>query len=231
MLVQDIMTRQVVAIGPDMPIRDVCTLMEQRNIRHFPILESAGSGSAHAGSQGAAGDDAGHDRLIGIVSDRDLRLVGADHPLAPRGVAATEPVRKVMIAPVLTAHPLDPIEEAAKVLREHKIGAMPVMDGSRLVGIITGIDMLDALVQMSGVHEAATRLEVEVANRPGELASLLGAIAARRYNVSSVMTSRADAESVTFVLRVNTLDGRGLAAHLRKAGFVILWPVDKTTEP
>jgi len=228
MLVQDIMTRKVVAIGPDMPIRDVNALMEQRNIRHFPIVESAGKGSADAGARGSAQGEADH--LVGIVSDRDLRLVGADHPLAPRGVYATDPVRKVMAAPVLTAHPLDPIEETAKVLREHKIGAMPVMDGPRLVGIVTGIDMLDALVQMSGVYEAATRLEVEVANRPGELASVLAAIAARNHNVSSVMTSRSDAESVTFVLRVNTVDGRGLANHLRKSGFVVLWPVEKPTE-
>src|SRR5690606_41959934 len=67
----------------------------------------------------------------------------------------------------LTAHPDDPIEETAKVLRENKIGAMPVMDEGRLVGIVTGIDMLDALVRMSGVYEAASRIEVEVANRPG----------------------------------------------------------------
>ena len=227
MLVQDIMTRQVVAIGPDMPIRDVNALMEQRNIRHFPILENV-EGPARTGP-----DEGGAvvDRLVGIVSDRDLRLVGADHPLAPKGVAATDAVRRVMVAPVLTAHPLDPIEETAKTLRENKIGAMPVMDGDHLVGIVTGIDMLDALVRMSGVYEAATRLEVEVPNRPGALAALLAAIAERRHNVSSVMTSRADAESVTFVLRVATVDGRRLAEHLRGRGFVILWPVDKTREP
>ncbi len=225
MLVQDIMTRQVVAIGPDMPIKDVNALMEQRNIRHFPILESGGSGPARL--TGEAPDDA-VDRLVGIVSDRDLRLVGAEHPMAPAGVAAVDPVRRVMVSPVLTAHPLDPIEETAKTLREHKIGAMPVMDGDRLVGIVTGIDMLDALVRMSGVYEAATRLEVEVPNRPGALASLLAAIAERKHNVSSVMTSRADAESVTFVLRVSTVDGRRLAHHLRDAGFVVLWPIDKT---
>lgn len=228
MLVQDIMTRKVVAIGPDMPIRDVSALMEQRNIRHFPILESAGEGSSDAGAR--SGGRALADHLVGIVSDRDLRLVGADHPRAPRDVTATDPVKRVMVTPVLTAHPLDPIEETAKVLREHKIGAMPVMDGPRLVGIITGIDMLDALVRMSGVHGAATRLEVEVPNRPGELAAVLAAIAARKHNVSSVMTSRSDAESVTFVLRVNTVDGRGLADHLRRSGFVVLWPVEKPAE-
>lgn len=211
MLVQDIMTRKVVAIGPDTPIRDVQALMELRNIRHFPILET----------RAAEGEP---DTLVGIVSDRDLRLIGAQHPRAPVGVRASDPVRTVMVAPVLTAHPEDPIEETAKVLRENKIGAMPVMDDGHLVGIVTGIDMLDALVRMSGVHEASSRLEVEVSNRPGALAALLERIASRNVNVSSVMTSRGDAESVTFVLRVGTAHGHALADALRAEGCSVLWP-------
>lgn len=219
MLIQDIMTRNVVAIQADMPIRDVNILMQQRNIRHFPILADATTSGRNA------------DRLVGIVSDRDLRLVGADHPDAPAGVRAVDAVRNVMVSPVMTAHPLDPIEECAKVLREHKIGALPVMDREHLVGIVTGIDMLDALIRMSGVYEAATRLEVELPDRPGALASLLAHIAKRNHNVSSVMTSRSDGETASFVLRVNTLDGHGLARHLRAARFSVLWPLDQPDLP
>lgn len=223
MLIQDIMTRNVVAIRADMPIRDVNILMQQRNIRHFPILADAPAGASRDG-------DASVDRLVGIVSDRNLSLVGADHPDAPVGVRSTDPVSAVMMSPVHTAHPMDPIEESAKVLREHKIGALPVMDGDHLVGIVTGIDMLDALVRMAGVYEAATRLEVELPNRPGALASLLAHIAERNHNVSSVMTSRVDDGTVSFVLRVNTVDGHGLAKHLRAARFAVLWPLE-TPEP
>lgn len=212
MLVSDVMTRKVVAIGPDTPIRDVQALMEQRNIRHFPILQSRSSAEP--------------DALIGIVSDRDVRLVGADHPRAPVGLTAADPISQLMVFPVLTAHPDDPIEETAKVLRENKIGAMPVMDEGRLVGIVTGIDMLDALVRMSGVYEAASRIEVEVANRPGSLAELLRHVAARNVNVSSVMTTRGDPDTVTFVLRVSTVDGHGLARYLRGHGFSVPWPPD-----
>ncbi|MFA5594652.1 MAG: CBS and ACT domain-containing protein [Trueperaceae bacterium] len=214
MLVREIMTRQVVAIAPDTPIRDVQLLMEQRNIRHFPIL-------------GQAGNDGQADRLVGIVSDRDVRLVGADHPKAPAGVKSSDPVSALMVFPVLTADPEDPIEETAKVLREHKIGAMPVMDDGRLVGIVTAIDMLDALVRMSGVTEASSRLEVEVVNRPGALAGLLDRVASRHINVSSVMTSRSDADTVSFVLRVGTAAGHELAAHLRGLGYTVYWPPER----
>lgn len=207
MLVQDIMTRNVVAIGPEMPISDVNTLMEQRNIRHFPIVEAGG--------------------LLGIVSDRDIRVVGSEHPKAPKGITMKHAVREIMKSPVLTAHPLDPIEEAAKVLRLHKIGAMPVLDDEQLVGIVTGIDFLEAMTRMTGVYDATSRLEVEVDNRPGSLAAVLESIAQKNINVSSVMTTRSDADAVNFVLRVNTIDIRSLANHLRQEGFEILWPLNK----
>ncbi|MGL4608725.1 MAG: CBS and ACT domain-containing protein [Trueperaceae bacterium] len=207
MLVQDIMTKNVVAIDPDMPITDVNTLMEQRNIRHFPIVEKG--------------------QLIGIVSDRDIRVVGSEHPKAQKGVTIKDAVQCIMKSPVLTAHPLDPIEEAAKVLRENKIGAMPVVNNDELVGIVTGIDFLEAMVKMTGVYGATTRLEVEVDNRPGALAGLLDSIAKKKVNVSSVMTTRSDPDAVNFVLRVSTIDGRGLSRKLRKEGFEILWPTEK----
>jgi len=218
MLVADVMTRQVVAIGPDTPIRDVQALMEQRNVRHFPSLE------------GRAAPDR-PDELVGIVSDRDVRLVGADHPRAPAGVKASDPVSLLMVRNVLTAHPGDPIEETAKAMRSRKIGAMPVMEDGRLVGIVTATDLLDALVTMSGVHLAASRLEVEVANRPGALAELLALIADKRINVVSVMTTRGDEDAISFVLRVATVDVRSLARQLRAQGVSVTWPPDKPVEP
>ncbi len=216
MLVKDIMTRKVVAISPEMPIADVHTLMEQRNIRHFPIMEP------QSGSSGLIGEG---ERLVGIVSDRDIRVVGSSHPGAPQGVDMNSPVRHIMIGDVLTAHPLDPIEESARVLREHKIGAMPVLEGDELVGIVTAIDFLDALVAMTGVNRSSSRLEIEVPNRPGALAELLALIGKRGHNVSSVFTSERLEDSLSFVLRVETISGHRLAAELRQEGYHITWPV------
>lgn len=214
MTVQDIMTRKVMAISPDMAVSDVMALMEQRNIRHFPILEHR------------QGDDSGerHGVLVGIVSDRDLRTVGGEHPSARPAVSMASPVSDIMVRDVLTAHPLDPIEEAARVLREHRIGAMPVMDGDQLVGIVTGIDFLDALVAMTGVNRSTSRLEVELTNRPGALAALLDRIAGLNHNVCSVFQNDVQDDTVTFVLRVETINGHTLAARLREQGFQVLWP-------
>lgn len=215
MLVQDIMTRKVVAISPAMPIADVHTLMEQRNIRHFPIMEPVLKDGGKIGES---------ERLVGIVSDRDIRIVGGPHPAAPEAVSLSSPVGEIMIRDVLTAHPLDPIEESARVLREHKIGAMPVLEGDELVGIVTAIDFLDALVAMTGVNRSSSRLEIELPNRPGALARLLEHIAERSYNVSSVFTSERHEDSLTLVLRVETISGHKLAGQLREQGYHVIWP-------
>lgn len=210
MLVRDIMTRPVVAIGPDEPIGDVTALMAQRRLRHFPVVEDG--------------------RLVGIVSDRDLRTVGGEHPDARPGTGRGDPVRELMTRDVWTAHPLDPIDETAAVLRRRSIGAMPVMEGDDMVGIVSAADLLDALVAMTGVGRASTRIEVELPNRPGALAGLLGRIASRGANVASVLTTRSEPETVSFVLRVGTIDGIGLAAALREDGYELAWPPELDAE-
>ncbi|MEX2500743.1 MAG: CBS and ACT domain-containing protein [Trueperaceae bacterium] len=210
MLVREIMTRPVVAIDPDMPIGDVIALMAQRKLRHFPIVADA--------------------RVTGIVSDRDLRTVGSDHPASRPGVRPDDPVRDLMSAPVWTAHPLDPIDEVASLLRSNAIGAMPVIEDEELVGIVTSSDCLDALIAMTGVGGAATRLEVELPNRPGALAGLLRHIADYGADVASVLTARSELDVASFVLRVGTIDGRGLARTLRDAGYEVVWPPERTRE-
>lgn len=204
MLVKDIMTQKVVAIDPAMPIADVNLLMEEHNIRHFPILDEG--------------------KLVGIVSDRDIRLIGSEHPKSPKGVSLKDAVSKIMISSVLTAHPLDAIEEAAKVLEEHKIGAMPVLEGDELVGIVTGIDFLKALVRLTGVYGATSRIEVELPNDQDSLANLVAAISAQGVSVSSILMQRCADDCSSFSLRVSTINNRALADGLRAEGFMVVWP-------
>lgn len=228
MLVQDIMTRNVVAIDPEMPIGDAYALMEQRRIRHFPILQATRGDRGMPASGTTAQTSPALARLVGIVSDRDIRSVGSE--LRQGQATLRDPVRLIMARPVLFAHPLDPVEESARVLFDHKIGALPVLEDGVLVGIVTASDFLEALVRMAGVNEAATRLEVEVDNRPGALAALAGAIGAQGINIASVMTLRHDESTLAFVLRVGTIDGRRLAGELRAQGFAVTWPPDSQAE-
>jgi acetoin utilization protein AcuB len=132
-----------------------------------------------------------------------------------------------MSSPVLTADPLDPVEDAARIMRDRKIGCLPVLDGSELVGIITEMDLLDALMLLTGVTKPSSRLEVALADRPGELARLTAFLAARHVNIHSILTHPGADARVRTVLRLDSSQTRPLADALRADGFEILWPIQK----
>ena len=120
--------------------------------------------------------------------------------------------------------PSDPVEDAARTMRERKIGCLPVDDNGRLVGIITGLDLLDALMRMTGADKPSGRLEVRLADRPGELARLAGFMSGLDLNIHSILTYPEDSEKTRAVLRIGSIEVRLLAEDLRRAGFDVLWP-------
>lgn len=89
-------------------------------------------------------------RLVGIVTDRDLRGVRE----------AGRKVADVMTAKPFVISPMASVDEAARLLRTYKIGALPVVDAAELVGIVTASDVLDAFVKLSGVAETTYRLAI-----------------------------------------------------------------------
>jgi acetoin utilization protein AcuB len=164
-------------------------------------------------------------RLVGVLTDRDIRFATSSLSPAPR--TAGDPVSLAMSSPATTADPLDPIEDAARIMRDRKIGCLPVMDGSELVGILTGMDLLDALMLLTGVTKPSSRLEVALADRPGELARLTAFLADRHVNIHSILTHPGSDARVRTVLRLDSNQTRPLAEALRADGFDILWPRPK----
>lgn len=205
MLVRDIMSSPAVGIAGDTTLEDAYRMMREKGIRHLPVL---------------AGD-----RLIGVVTDRDLRL--ATSSLAPTPFPAATPVSAMMSRPPVTADLADPVEDAARTMRERKIGCLPVVDGERVVGIITGLDLLDALMRMTGADKPSGRLEVRLPDNPGELARLTAVLSQRDLNVYSILSYPDGPHAVRTVLRVGTIETRSLAQQLRLAEFEVLWPPEK----
>ncbi len=209
MLVQDIMTSPVIAISPDVSLQAAYQTMQEKGIRHLPVLES--------------------EKLVGVITDRDLRL--ATSSLAPTPFPQGAKVLAVMCRFPFTADLADPVEDAARLMREKKIGCLPVTDDDRLVGIITGLDLLDALMRMTGADKPSGRLEVRLADHPGELAHLAGFISQRDLNIHSILTYPEGAEKTRAVLRVGSIEVRLLAQDLRHDGFDVLWPPAKQCLP
>lgn len=205
MLVREVMHPGPVSIAPGTSLEAAYEVMRERGIRHLPVVDG--------------------EWIVGVVTDRDLRL--ATSSLARQPLPRGTPVREVMAQPVQTAHPLDPIEAAARVMRELKIGCLPVLDGASLVGIVTGVDILDALLRLTGVERPSGRLEVRLADHPGELARLTRLLSDENVNIHSILSYPDVEHHGRIVLRVGTTNIRALVDELCAAGFEVLWPPSK----
>ncbi len=119
MSVQSIMTRTVVSASPDTPVREAIQLIDDSDIRHLPIVEDT--------------------RLIGIVSDRDLRAFERERS----DELLSTPLREVMSKEPLCLESGESVIAAIDVMLEYKIGALPVVGpAGELVGIVSYIDVL-----------------------------------------------------------------------------------------
>jgi acetoin utilization protein AcuB len=205
LLVKDSMTREVVVLPPQATAGEALALCRERRIRHLPVLEDG--------------------RLVGIVSDRDLRSATPALGEPARAEALGRiPVSEVMAGAVTTARPDDPIEEAANAMREKKIGCLPVVEEDDLVGIISSSDVMEALVYLMGAHEPGNRLEVVMPDRPGTLAGVAGIFGELGINIVSAVAGprRALPDSSEpgriAVFRVDTIDLREAVEILECAG-------------
>jgi len=127
MKVEDLMTREVVTLTEDQFLRDAIAVLQRHRIRHVPVVSG--------------------EKVIGILTDRDVKraspsaLSGIDQSQYDRVLTSTR-VGQVMTRDPFTVTPSTPIKDAVKVLIDRKYSALPVVEHDRLVGIITGTDML-----------------------------------------------------------------------------------------
>ncbi len=139
MEVEKWMTRQLHAVKPRDSIRHARELMESRRVNQLPVVVEG--------------------RLVGIVTDRDLRdafpsVFDSGHSTEARHAdPAAITVEAVMTPNVLTIGPGESMSKAARLMRRERIGAIPVVDGGRLVGIIARSDILDAFMALEKGHE------------------------------------------------------------------------------
>ena len=239
MLVEEIMSHPILAVEPGHTVLDALNVTRYRRIRHLPVVESLGLQGVPEGSPGVGAGVETLDfrdfplappgaRLLGIVSDRDLR--DACPSILANGTTDFSPLAKarvadIMHAQVVTVHPHDPIEEAARLMYEHRIGCLPVISGAGLVGIVTETDVLRAIVILLGVTSPGSHLDVEVPDRPWHLAEVARLIGDHQVNIASVLIAPGRREQTrVLVFHIQTIDPRRLVRSLETAGYHVLWP-------
>ena len=163
MLVKGRMSAPIISTTSDTQIMEAMDVMKQNNIRRMPVLDKKGN-------------------LVGIVSDKDLLNASPSDATSlsvweVNYLVARIKVKDVMTKKVMTVTGDTPVEEAARMMADSKIGGLPVMLDSKVVGLITETDLFKLLVEMMGARESGLRVTALVPNKLGELDAITHAIA------------------------------------------------------
>jgi acetoin utilization protein AcuB len=203
MLVQDVMQTKLFTVTPETTLPEALRLTAQRGVRHLLVLD--------------------RERLVGILSDRDLKRAMASsatslevHEL--NYLLERLQVREFMTGAVITIGPMFPIEDAARLMVLEKIGALPVTDGERLVGLVTETDVLRLFVRALGAGEPSTRLDIVLGDRPHALAEAVRTVEEAGAEISSLVTLTGGAGLKEAVVRVRTMNPRPVVWALERRG-------------
>lgn len=202
------MTENPITITRQTTIAEALDLMRRSSVRRLPVMENG--------------------KLIGIVTDRDLSEVSPSPATSLSVFEINYLLAKMKIGDVLpknqtviTIHPDAFLEEAALLMREHKIGALPVMEDGKLVGIITETNIFDAFIDLLGVRDAGTRITIEVEDKPGVLADVTEVIRDYGANILRVAVFRNGGDKTLVVIRLNTADVAPIVEVLKQHGYSI----------
>jgi acetoin utilization protein AcuB len=208
MYIDRIMTRDVVRATEDTKVTHLASLMRDRNVRHVPVVR----------------DD---DRLVGLVTYRDLQRVGPS-PITTLSVGEVNyllgklTAAKVMKTDLVTCSPDTLVEDAAFLMRQRRIGCLPVTQDGRLVGIVTMEDLADFFLDITGCRQPdTTRIAVHLPDRTGELQKLLAAINdAGGYIATVVSPQHPDTTGMRIcIVRYRADDPEALDRRLRELGY------------
>ena len=170
MFVGERMSRPVISVTPDAPINDVLAMFKKEHIRRAPVINKG--------------------KLVGIVTETDL-LNASPSDVSTLSIwemnylISKVKVSDVMTKKVTSVNKDTPIEEAARIMADQKIGGMPVVDRDKVVGMITETDLFKVFLELMGARDKGIRVTASIEDKPGELAKVTKAIASAGGNFVS----------------------------------------------
>lgn len=201
MLVGKRMSHPVITITPDVSLSDALAKMKREKVRRFPVVDKRG-------------------RLVGIVSENDLLHASPSDATSlsiweVNYLLSKITVETVMTKEVITVTEDTPLEEAARIMADKKIGGLPVMKGNSVVGIITETNLFKIFLELLGARSAGVRATIVVQDVPGKLVELTNAILKLGGNIVSLSTFMGESSSTgTITIKVDNIEMKKLKEAL-----------------
>jgi acetoin utilization protein AcuB len=208
MLVKDRMTRNPVTASPETSLYDGLRLMRENKVRRLPLVDKG--------------------KLVGIVSEKDL-LYASPSPATSLSVWEVQSlIAKITLRELMTKKPITvvedcPLEEAARIMVDNKIGGLPVMRGDTLVGIITETDLFKVFLELLGARQQGTRFTLLVPERKGILAEIARQVVELGGNIIALGTFLGeDPTNRLLTIKVTDLDKDELWARWSTLGLKLV---------
>lgn len=162
------MTNEPITIKQEQTVAEAHACLQENNIRRIPVTD--------------------HNKaLIGIVSQQDIinampSVFDGSSVGSPSFIAESTTIADIMTHNPMWVEPNTPLESVAQRMRKHKIGGMPVLEGGKLVGIITESDVFSAFMEVLGAGEEGARIEMIIGKKSSDLYDIIDIF--RRYDMS-----------------------------------------------
>jgi acetoin utilization protein AcuB len=209
MLVGNRMTVRPVTIRGSASIDQALELMREEKVRRLPVLNKGGD-------------------LVGIISELDL-LKASPSPATSLSIyeipyiLAKIKIKSIMTTDVITVAEDTPLEEAARIMVDNKIGGLPVMRDGKLVGIITETDVFKVFLEVLGARKPGVRVSIMVPDEKGMLGRITTKVAEMGGDILSLGTTMGeDPTSGQVTFRVSDLEEGTLVAALQELGVKVL---------
>ncbi len=190
------MNKNVVTISPDADLRNAIEIMHRHSIRHLPVVDG--------------------DRMLGFVTESNLRQYLLTDMLNELTTS------DVMIINPITVDSNASIDYAARLIHEYKIGGLPVLDKRKLVGIITITDILGAFIELLGLLEESTRLDVLLNEKKGSIDDILKLIKEMGSKIISVGVDTQSSRKKVYYIRLKKTDVKPIIQRIEQSGHKVL---------
>ena len=215
--IKEKMQRNPITIAPDASFYEARAIIRDKGIRHLPVVDK-------------------NHHLVGLVTDQDIREAAPSDATSLSVHELHYLLGKLKVSAFMTPKaklisitPDTIIEKAVQLMHDHKIGCLPILDGEKLLGIITETDILDLFVDLFGVKTPGTRITLALPDAPGILHDVLAVVKKHNVNLISVVTPSYQVDHNRIVaIRIQTLDHDKIVEDLRHSGYEVLsidrWP-------
>ena len=200
MRVAEIMNKDPITISPKTPVGQALKLMQQHQIRHLPVIEN--------------------DVMVGWISARTLREV----LLASMLEVIT--VGDIMVQAPISVTTETSVEEAARLVHEHRIGGLPVLEGDKLVGVLTVHDLLSAFIIMLGLLRSSSRLDLLIDSKPKTLEKVSRLIQESGGKIINIALGPTQEDKRCYFFRLEKCDLDPIISTLKDQGYQVVDFID-----